>query len=110
MSKPSPRNLEKRLEQIADPGNAWIPPWLRAVGSREEVAEWSAIRQARRGRDYHERVLEFIRGMRKKYPDMPLSFEEELEARREQLKRDPALRRAEGLDLIESPAEEGLIP
>jgi hypothetical protein len=55
-------------------------------------------------------MLEFIREMRKKHPDMPLSFEEELEARREQLRKDPALRKAEGLDPTESPAEEGLIP
>ena len=97
MSKPSPRNLEKRVEQISEPGNAWIPPWLRAVGSREEVAEWRAIRQARRGRDCHERMLEFIGGMRKKHPDMPLSFEEEMEQAREALRNDEGMRRVEGL-------------
>lgn len=97
MTKSEVKNLEKRLEQISEPGNAWIPPWLRDAGSREEVAEWRAIHQARRGRDCHERMLEFIRGMRKKYPDMPLSFEEEMEQRRQALDNDEGMRRAEGL-------------
>jgi uncharacterized short protein YbdD (DUF466 family) len=42
-------------------------------------------------------MLEFIRGMRKKHPDMPLSFEEEMEQTREALRNDEGMRRAEGL-------------
>ena len=91
------KNLEKRLERISGAGNVWIPSWLRAVGSREEIAEWGAIHQARRGRDCHERILEFIRGMRKKHPDMPLTFEEELEEGAKLLRNDPELQRREGL-------------
>ena len=97
MTKSEVKNLEKRVERICGVGNAWIPSWLRTVGSREEIGEWRAIRQARRGRGCHERMLEFIRGMRKKHPDMPLSFEEEMEQTREALRNDEGMRRAEGL-------------
>jgi hypothetical protein len=45
-------------------------------------------------------MLEFIRGMRKKNPDMPLSFEEELEARVKELKNNPALAKAEGIEWV----------
>lgn len=80
----------------------WIPRWLRAVGSEEEIVEWKAISRSYRGRDLYERRLEFVRRMREKHPDMPLTFEEELAAEAERLKNDPELRRRQGLDPIES--------
>ena len=89
--------LEERVERICGAGNAWIPSWLRTVGSREEIAEWRAIRQAHRGPDYHERTLDLIRRVRKKYPDMPVSFEERMERGVQRLKAYPWLRWREGL-------------
>lgn len=84
----------------------WIPPWLSTVGSAEEIVEWKAISRSYRGRDLYERRLEFVRRMRERHPDMPLSFEEELAAGAERLRKDPALRRAQGLDPIESRMKE----
>ena len=97
MTKSEVKNLEKRLEQISEPGNGWLPPWLKAVGSKEEIAEWRAINRAYRGPDRCEREREFIRVMRKKHPDMPLAYVEELEAGAERLRKDPELARREGL-------------
>jgi hypothetical protein len=98
--------LERRLEHLSGAGKVWIPPWLSAVGSREEFAEWKAILQARRGQDQLERRLEFQRKMREKHPDMPLTFDEHLEKEAERLKNDPELARREGLDPVESYADE----
>lgn len=75
----------------------WIPSWLEAVGSLDEIAEWKAILQARRRQDQAERRLEFQRKMREKHPDMPLTFEEELEEGAKLLGNDPELQRREGL-------------
>jgi hypothetical protein len=71
--------LEKRLEQISGEGKGWIPAWLRAVGSADEIAEWKAISRVRRGFDFRERECEFIHDMRKKHPNMPLTVEEIVE-------------------------------
>jgi hypothetical protein len=79
VTKSEVKNLEKRLEGISEPRNAWIPPWLRAVGSQEEIAEWRAICRVRRGFDFRERESEFIHEMRKKHPNMPLAVEEIVE-------------------------------
>lgn len=76
----------------------WIPSWLSAVGSVEEIAEWKAISHAYHGPDLYERRLEFARRMREKHPDMPRTFEEELKARRKELENNPALRKTEGLE------------
>ena len=75
----------------------WIPRWLSAVADAQEIVEWKAIRQARRGRDCHERMLEFIQGMRKKYPRMPFAPEEEMERGVQRLKANPWLRWRQGL-------------
>lgn len=100
--------LEKRLEEMTGggDGNVWIPGWLAAVGSREEIVEWRAILLTRRGQDQAERRLEFQQEMRRRHPDMPLTFEEQLEAGRKELESNPELRRAEGLDAVESSADE----
>lgn len=102
MTKSKVKTLEKRLEELSEAGNTWIPSWLRTVGSREELAEWSTIHKARRGRDLRERTFEFIHEMRKKHPDMPLSFEEQMEAGVEKLRKDIEWQKREGL-IRESP-------
>ena len=89
--------LEKRLEQLSGAGNVWIPSWLSAVGSGEEIAEWKAISRSYRREDLSERRLEFQREMREKYPDMPLTVEEQEEAGVERLRSDIAMQRREGL-------------
>jgi hypothetical protein len=89
--------LEKRLEQMSGAGKVWIPPWLSAVGSTEEIVEWKAISRAYRGPDAHERTLEFQRKMRDKHPDMPLTFDEQLEVGAKELKENPALAQAQGI-------------
>ena len=68
----------------------WIPRWLSAVGSAEEIVEWNAILQTLRGReDRGERRLEFQRKMREVHPDMPLTFEEQEDAGAERYLTDP---------------------
>lgn len=84
----------------------WVPYWLSACGSAEEIAEWKSILKSRRGQDQAERRLEFQAEMRRRHPDMPLTFEEQLEAGRKELEKNPELRRAEGLDAVESSADE----
>ena len=92
------RNLEKSLERITVGADAWIPLWLSAVGSWEEIAEWKAILQTPRGReDRAERRLEFQRKMREVHPDMPLTIEEEMERGVQRLNANPWLRWREGL-------------
>lgn len=101
------KRLVDRLERMQGGGeDVWIPPWLIAVATREEIIEWKAILRAYRGSDQTERRLEFQREMRRKHPDMPLTFEEHLEKEVERLKNDPELARREGLDPIESYADE----
>jgi hypothetical protein len=92
--------LEKRLEEISGAEKGWIPPWLRAVGSREEIAEWKAIYQVRRGLDRREREREFIHEMRKKHPNMPLSFEEQLERGAKRLQANPWLSWVRGIGRV----------
>jgi hypothetical protein len=129
--------LEKRLEQVSGAGKVWIPSWLSAVGSAEEIVEWKTISHSYHGSDRRDRELEFEREMRKRHPDMPLTvdevveeggrqyaaselarqkaeehpdmpltFNEQLEAGVKELKKNPALRRREGLDPVESYADE----
>ena len=100
MTKSEVKNLEKRLETMSGAGKVWIPPWLSAVGSREEIAEWKAIYQARRGLDRREREREFIHEMRKKHPNMPLSFDEQLEAGAKRLQANPWLSWVRGIGPI----------
>jgi hypothetical protein len=88
-------NLLKRLEKIG--GGDWIPAWLTTVGSREEIAEWKAICKTYRGLDRSDRIEQFIKAMRKKHPNMPLTLEEDLTRRVEELKRDKELARREGI-------------
>jgi hypothetical protein len=73
------KRLEKRLEEIGGGGDVWIPPWLIAVATREEIIEWKAILRWYRGSDQTERRLEFQREMRRKHPDMPLTVDEVVE-------------------------------
>jgi hypothetical protein len=65
------------------------PPWLRTVGSREEIAEWLAINRVYRGWDRWEREREFIYVMRQRHPDMPTGIDEELQLRSGVLMFDP---------------------
>jgi len=92
------KNLEKRVDQITGARDIWLPPWLSAVASAEEIAEWKAIRQSRRGLDCYERTLKFVRKMRQKYPNMTVGFEEELDLRGGVLRFHQELRRQEGLE------------
>lgn len=87
--------LLERLEKIG--GSGWVPSWLTAVGSREEITEWRSITRAYHGPDRRDRVQQFIRAMRKKHPAMPLSFEEELAEEVRKLEADKDLRRREGI-------------
>jgi hypothetical protein len=73
------RNLEAYLDRITAGPDVWIPPWLTAVGSREEIAEWKAIQRTYRGPDLRDRELEFQREMRKQHPDMPPTIDEIVE-------------------------------
>lgn len=99
MSKPSARDLEKRLEQLSGTGKVRIPSWLSAVGSAEEIAEWKAIHQTPRGReDRAERRREFQRKMRQVHPDMPLTVQEQEEAGVARLDANPWLRWREGME------------
>jgi uncharacterized short protein YbdD (DUF466 family) len=90
------KRLEGRLERIG--GQGWIPGWLKAVGNREELAEWRSIRTAYQGLDRVDRIERFVKEMRAKHPDMPPSFEEQLQAEVQKLKEDPELRRREALE------------
>ena len=49
------------------------------------------------GLDRRDRIEEFIRAMREKHPDMPLSFEEQLQEGVRELESDKELARREGL-------------
>jgi hypothetical protein len=91
------KRLEKRLTRISYDPNVWIPPWLRAVGSREEITEWKEIGKAYRGEDRYEHRRDFIQRLRARYPDMGATFEEELAREVEKLRRDKGLARSEGL-------------
>lgn len=73
------RNLERSLDRITAGPDVWIPPWLSAIGSREEIGEWKAIRQAYHGPDLRDRAVEFEREMRRRHPDMPLTVNEIVE-------------------------------
>lgn len=87
--------LVKRLDRLGRSG--WVPGWLKAVGSREDLAEFRAINRTYHGPSYYEYNLEFIKKMRAKHPEMPLSFEEEMERGAQRLKANPELARREGL-------------
>jgi hypothetical protein len=90
------KDLEKRLNKII--GKVWVPDWLSAVASEEELAEWRAIwRSYPPGPDLCDRTLKFQKEMRRKHPEMPLTFEEELERGAQRLKNDQELARSEGL-------------
>jgi|SRR5208337_1718560 len=90
--------LKKRLEKVSGVGNVWMPPWLTAIATRQEIAEWRAILLTRRGRDQAERRLEFQKAMREKYGDrMALTIEEQMAEGAEELKRDKNLARREGI-------------
>ena len=74
-----------------------IPLWLSAVGSWEEIAEWKVVLQAYHGPDLYDRKHKSQREMREKYPDMPLTVEEEVEQIVKRLEANPWLRWREGL-------------
>lgn len=96
LTKAQIEELMQRLERLGG-GDTWIPQWLSAVGSREEIAEWKAISKSSHGSDLYERRLRFAREMREKHPDMPLTWEEQLEEMVRKLKEDKDLARREGL-------------
>ena len=60
-------------------GDVWIPQWLKAVGSQAEIDEWVAITRSDQRPDLYDHRMEFQHQMRRKHPDMPLTFEEQIE-------------------------------
>jgi hypothetical protein len=70
--------LQERVEKLGG-GDGWVPGWLTAVGSREELAEWRSINRAYRGLDRCDRIDQFIRAIRLKHPNMPLTIEEQIQ-------------------------------
>lgn len=92
------RAIDRLLERLEKMGEGeWIPAWLTAVGTRGEIEEWRSISHAYRGLDRIDRMKEFIKKIREKHPDMPVTLEEEIEARVRELEADPELRRREGI-------------
>jgi hypothetical protein len=70
---------------------------LTTAASEAEIAEWKAINDAYSGWEYHARLLDFIRVMRKKHPDMPVGIEEQVHLGAERLKHDKELARRENI-------------
>lgn len=99
MTKAEIERLRKRLEEIGD--SRWIPTWLKAVGSEEDIADYHSINSAYHGFARLERMDQFIHAMREKHPDMDLAFEEELQKRVDELRKDKELARREGVPVEE---------
>lgn len=89
------KELEDRVERIGRDG--YVPAWLTAVASQEEVAEYTAILKSYQGFDFAERVSKFTRRMRVKYPGMSVGLAERLEAAAEKLMQDGELAKRQGL-------------
>ncbi len=88
--------LENRVDRLGG-STDWVPAWLAAVGSPEEINEWRTINNYR-GPDRYEKRMAFIHGLRAKYGDrMPLSLEEDLERGARELRENKELARSEGL-------------
>jgi len=93
------RRLKARLDRIA---TVKVPYWLHDA-EPEDIAEYKAkLRAHRRSGHLRDWLMGFIRRMRLKYPDMPLSFEEQMEAGVEKLRKDIECQKREGL-IRESP-------
>lgn len=88
--------LEKRLDRVGG-SSIWIPQWLLDVASADELVEWNAIFRSYRGHNLADRRDQFIKTMRKKYPNMAKGIEEQMWEGVEKLKADPELRRRKGL-------------
>jgi hypothetical protein len=69
------RDLEAALGRIRED---WVPPWLQAIGSPDEIAEWRAIRKSYHGPDLRDREVEFEREMHRRHPGIttPLTIDE----------------------------------
>ena len=92
MTKGVVRRLSRRVERLAE--DPEVPRWLECADVAEKL-EYLALLHAKT--PWHPERRDFVRRMRAKYPEMPLTIDEEIDLRAEELKRDKDLARREGL-------------
>jgi hypothetical protein len=92
LTKAEVRRLRQRVERLAE--DPEVPSWLMCADVAEKL-EYLALLHART--PWHPERRDFVRRMRAKYPNMPLTIDEEIDLRVEVLKRDKDLARREGL-------------
>ena len=92
MTKGEVQRLSRRVERLA--GDPEVPSWLMCADVAEKL-EYLALLHAKT--PWHPERRDFVRRMRVKHPEMPLTIDEEIDLRAEELKRDKDLARREGL-------------